>query len=318
MNKISVLDHGHVYEYKEKPSDLTPVNAARVSFHVKSEKLTDKDRNLIRYLYTHRHWTPFGHARFLYEVDSLKQTDPIYLAQFSSLPGVELSSDGNILYASLSLYHILQTGGMLLNSLHQEDFATSILVSKNENHNPLAWINQCIDLKPAAWHMAPELEPLTLVIKAPVFVRTQMFKHKYGIVENEVSRRYVRSEPEFYCPTVLREIPSNGIKQGSGADFVDEQINRVYDDAVLSTLGAYTYMLKKNVAPEMARSVLSQAMYTEWYWTGSLKAFARACRQRLDPHAQKETRDYAEAIKTIILGEQKIPRSIVFSDLLTR
>ena len=59
-------------------------------------------------------------------------------------------------------------------------------------------------------------------------------------------------------------------------------------------------LLAKGVAPEQARSVLPQGTYTEWWWTGSLSAFARVYSQRIDPHAQWEVRQYAQAIYDII------------------
>jgi thymidylate synthase (FAD) len=59
---------------------------------------------------------------------------------------------------------------------------------------------------------------------------------------------------------------------------------------------AYNDLLEAGVAPEQARMVLPQNTMTEWYWSGSLMAFARVCKQRLDPHAQAETREVAEGI----------------------
>ena len=50
-------------------------------------------------------------------------------------------------------------------------------------------------------------------------------------------------------------------------------------------------MLEKGVCPEQARMVLPQNVFTEWYWTGSLYAFARVCNLRCQSDAQKETRD---------------------------
>ena len=67
-------------------------------------------------------------------------------------------------------------------------------------------------------HWTPFAHPqITLRVKAPVSIRTQMFKHKQGFVENEISRRYVSFEPEFYYPSWRGE-PTDGAKQGS-SDF---------------------------------------------------------------------------------------------------
>ena len=148
-------------------------------------------------------------------------------------------------------------------------------------------------------HWTPFSHPqICLRIKAPIFVRTQLFKHKVGFTENEVSRRYVDDKPEFYTPSAWRGRPTTS-KQGSSEEVIEvspEWIESLYDDIY----EAYYTLLESGVAPEQARMVLPQSMYTEWYWTGSLAAYARMCKQRLDSHAQEETRDVAKEISNII------------------
>ena len=150
-------------------------------------------------------------------------------------------------------------------------------------------------------HWTPFAHPqITLRIKAPISVRTQFFKHKQGFVENEISRRYVSYTPEFYTPK-WRGKPTNGAKQGS-EDFIQLSImdEKNFLDAVQHCINSYDRLLENGVAPEQARFVLPQGMYTEWYWTGSLAAYARFYKQRIDPHAQWEIRQYAEAVGNII------------------
>ena len=150
-------------------------------------------------------------------------------------------------------------------------------------------------------HWTPFAHPqITLRIKAPISIRTQMFKHKQGFVENEISRRYVSYEPEFYIPH-WRGKPTNGAKQGS-EDFIgiDTETEKGYDNALRLCLYNYNELLRNGVAPEQARFVLPQGMYTEWYWTGSLAAYARFYKQRIDDHAQWEVRQYADAIGKVI------------------
>jgi thymidylate synthase (FAD) len=220
VNKVNVLDAGFVELVDYMGSDLSVVNAARVSFNKESSwdsephwsgsqerKLSAKDSKLIRYLAEHKHWTPFAH-----------------------------------------------TG-------------------------------------------------ITLRIKAPISIRTQLFKHKVGFVENEISRRYVSYEPDLYYP-YFRGKPSNGAKQGSD-DFitdpkVKEIIDKKYRDVAEQSITIYDELLEAGVAPEQARFVLPQGVYTEWWWTGSLSAYARVYTQRIDPHAQWEVREYARAIGEII------------------
>lgn len=137
-------------------------------------------------------------------------------------------------------------------------------------------------------------------IKAPIFVARQLGKHQVGLVWNEVSRRYVDDKPEFYIPSEWR-IRADNVKQGSSTEtFDDEAVDGWLQgqvDYFMRHAGMlYANLLAMNIAPEMARVILPQNMYTTWVWSGSLAAFARVCKLRLDPHTQYETRLVAEQI----------------------
>lgn len=191
--------------------DLSVVNAARVSFHKESEwdgernqygmlidpRLSVADQRLIRYLASHKHFSPFNHAF------------------------------------------------------------------------------------------------LSFRVKAPIFVARQLVKHKF-LPWNEVSRRYVDDEPEFYFPEHWRAKAEN-VKQGSGEHIQDKfeslQAKTVCEDAV----SVYNDLLK-TVAPEQARMVLPQNTITEWIWSGTLGAFCDMLRLRLDPHTQYESQLVAQKI----------------------
>jgi thymidylate synthase (FAD) len=150
-------------------------------------------------------------------------------------------------------------------------------------------------------HWTPFAHPqITLRIKAPISIRTQFFKHKQGFVENEISRRYVSFEPEFYNPS-WRGKPEGSAKQGS-EDFIALSSDAIfsYKKVLETSVECYNKLLDSGVAAEQARFALPQSMYTEWYWTGSLAAYARFYKQRSDSHAQWEIRKYAEAIGEII------------------
>jgi thymidylate synthase (FAD) len=178
-------------------SDLSVVNAARVSFHKVSSELKDGDTKLINYLAKHKHFSPFNHAFISFR------------------------------------------------------------------------------------------------IKAPIFVARQLVKHKF-MPWNEVSRRYVDGEPEFYFPDYYRARATN-VKQGSS----DEPVEDVTAAAAASTfnsLKAYNLLLERGVAPEQARMVLPQNMMTEWIWSGTLGAYADMLKLRLDPHTQYESRIVANRI----------------------
>ena len=207
-------------------TDLTVVNAARVSFDKESEwevnhsvrkELSSKDAALIRYLAKHDHFTPFTHCM------------------------------------------------------------------------------------------------ITLRETVPIFVARQRFKHTIGFSYNEVSRRYVDDTPEFYLPDLWR-FKADNVKQGShytgltsqevnGKLRDKEEVNglilspeEIYDDC----LKTYKQLLSIGVCAEQARMVLPQSMYTSYYVTGSLSAFARAYKLRIDKHAQKEIQELAESWNNII------------------
>ena len=196
-------------------SDLTVVNAARVSFNKKKEKFEEGDEKLIKYLAVHGHWTPFGHPQLQFR------------------------------------------------------------------------------------------------IKAPIFVARQLVKHQVGLVWNEVSRRYVDYIPDFYIleENNWRKRPQNK-KQGSSTEIARLETNLLRRIKVLHQEALELYQLLVNdneVAPELARIILPQSMYTEWYWTGSLYAFARICNLRLADDAQEETRYVAQLISD--LTEKQFPIS---------
>lgn len=207
-------------------TDLTVVNAARVSFDKESEwevnhsvrkELSSKDAALIRYLAKHDHFTPFTHCM------------------------------------------------------------------------------------------------ITLRETVPIFVARQRFKHTIGFSYNEVSRRYVDDTPEFYLPDLWR-FKADNVKQGSHyTGLTSQEVNgklrdkeeanglimspeEIYDDC----LKTYKQLLSIGVCAEQARMVLPQSMYTSYYVTGSLSAFARAYKLRIDKHAQKEIQELAESWNNII------------------
>ena len=192
-------------------TDLTVVNAARVSFGKKKEKFEEGDEKLIGYLAEHNHWSPFAHC-------------------------------------SLQFH-----------------------------------------------------------IKAPIFVARQLVKHQVGLVWNEISRRYVDTEPEFYEVDKWRGKPVDK-KQGSDGE-IEKQDSCTISQSVAQNhaINAYQNLLLAGVAPEQARMVLPQSLMTEWYWSGTLYAFARVCNLRCAEDAQYETRLVANKID--IICKEKFPIS---------
>ena len=152
--------------------------------------------------------------------------------------------------------------------------------------------------------MTPFFHPqIQFRIRMPIFIARQWFKHTVGFSRNEISRRYISSKPECWIPTSLREKDENK-KQGSRDTFEDkpleEKLLGIMQDAIELGLSTYDQLIESGVAPEIARSVLPQSMYTEFIETGSLAAYARLYKLRTTPDAQKEIRDYAEEIGKVM------------------
>jgi thymidylate synthase (FAD) len=136
-------------------------------------------------------------------------------------------------------------------------------------------------------------------IKAPIFVARQLAKHQVGLVWNEISYRYVKAEQSYWKPMSFRK-DDKAIKQGSGkvglSGLKKSMADCIYRSAIQTSQVAYETLLGMGVSKEQARAVLPTAINTEWYWTGSVLAFARVCNLRLDKHAQEETREIAQQI----------------------
>ena len=132
-------------------------------------------------------------------------------------------------------------------------------------------------------------------VKAPIFVARQLVKHKF-LRWNEISRRYVDDEPEFYVPDTWRGRSADK-KQGSeGVVNLGELDQCIVDDYPYMALTAYKALLNSGVCPEQARMELPQSTMTEWIWSGSLDAFSDMCNLRCKPDTQAETREVANQI----------------------
>jgi thymidylate synthase (FAD) len=130
-------------------------------------------------------------------------------------------------------------------------------------------------------------------VKAPVFVARQLVKHKF-LRWNEISRRYVDSEPEFYVPDVWRGRSEDKKQGSSGKITVSSDLAR---NMAESAKKDYEYLLDLGICPEQARMVLPQSMMTEWYWSGSLDAFSDMCLLRCSSDTQIETQEVANQIR---------------------
>lgn len=160
-------------------------------------------------------------------------------------------------------------------------------------------------------HTSPfEMVVFKFHVKLPIFVARQWIRHRTGSF-NEVSARYSVLPDEFYIPNE-EDITTQDVKNRQGrtseqvvdanaARFIIEQHSRM-------AYTTYQHLLEMGVARELARMVLPLNIYTEWYWQVNLKNLLDFLRLRLDPHAQKEFRDYGAAILEII--KPSVPATI--------
>jgi len=141
---------------------------------------------------------------------------------------------------------------------------------------------------------------VSMRFSAPIFISRQFVKHQVGFAWNEVSRRYVTTNIEFFVPETWRGAPANR-KQGSDLSkqtpvWGNVEALQAYTQSVGSALDQYEHLLAEGVCPEQARSVLPLSMMTEWIWTGSLMAWRRFYDLRGDEHAQAECWPYADTV----------------------
>lgn len=151
-------------------------------------------------------------------------------------------------------------------------------------------------------HISPFFHPQARFrLKMPIWMAREWFRHTVGFARNEVSRRYVDELPTFHVPDEIRTRAPNK-KQGSNDDVHpdNEILRKMMIDDCTNAVSTYTLLLGQGVCPEQARMVLPQNMMTEFIETGSLAAYARLVKLRTSPDAQKEIRDLAEDISTLL------------------
>lgn len=151
-------------------------------------------------------------------------------------------------------------------------------------------------------HWLPFRHPtVTLRCKAPMFVARQLGKHQTGFSWSEESRRYIKTEPEFYWPDKWRKAATN-VKQGSSDEaFVGKDEDNpltIVEEAV----SWYNRMLEQGMAPEQARMILPQNMMINWVWTGTLLAWGHMVKQRTDSHTQRETQEFAHKVSDVMVS----------------
>ncbi len=147
---------------------------------------------------------------------------------------------------------------------------------------------------------------VTLHIRMPIAIARQWYRHTVGFTRNEMSRRYVKTTPTFFMPKFWREADEN-VKQGSKSIPVEKnyEVNDIVMNFHQQARNLYDRLINEyKVCPEQARFILPQSLYTEFYETASLYAYARLYGLRANEdgsnHAQKEIEMYAKAVGEIL------------------
>lgn len=159
---------------------------------------------------------------------------------------------------------------------------------------------------------------LSIRVAVPIFLARQLVKHQIGLCWNEESRRYIDDDIALYIPEIVHSRPEGSIKQGSGGVHTSNHI-KCTDDYHCTALEAiqlsseqavmnYYELIEKNVAPEEARMILPLNSMTHYVWSGSLMAFLRVVKQRVDPHAQLAAQEFANKLLPIL--KDKFPESV--------
>jgi thymidylate synthase (FAD) len=210
-----------------------------------------------------------------------------------------------------------ESEGVLAWKQETEDMTSPVRVPTQQDERLIRYLAKHKHISPFGHAFA------SFHVKAPIFVARQLVKHSF-LRWNEISRRYVDEEPEFYVPDNWRE-KSEDKKQGSGKGFVNtlpqndledyaedkayladywetDTTRYVFDNVYHNSLFVYKEMLEAGGSPEQARMVLPQSAMTEWWWSGSLDAFARMCNLRCATDTQYETRIVADQISKV-MGE---------------
>lgn len=297
-------------------SDDGVADAARVSMAKQASNFTSEENaKLMRYLAGAKHWSPYGHQRDIFRVsiedeDWLKFLENAQLAGFSFYRGIDENLERErYVYLSGSLWAWYENLGWLPREVREDIiFALGVkypVASKifwpqgvTPEHIRGGYASLANHLPVSI--LTAGVHYLTFRLKGPISLARQLVKHQVHLCWNEESRRYIIEPVEFYQPELRARAPK--IKQGSKDELIDR--HELYDEDVRlhyqECAMLYERLLEANVAPECARNVLPIGSVTNWVWTGSLTAWHRVCRQRMDGHAQKEAQFVAGQINDAI------------------
>jgi len=135
----------------------------------------------------------------------------------------------------------------------------------------------------------------TFVLKVPLFVRSQIMRHR-TFSYNEVSRRYTSEQIDFWKPDTMRGQAKDNLQCSDGV-VESSEADSIFKIATEFSFASYQQLIEAGVSREIARGVLPQSTYTTFYMTGNLHNWIKFIKLRDHEHAQPETRDIAQQIK---------------------
>jgi thymidylate synthase (FAD) len=308
--------------------DLTVVNAARVSMHkIHTEIDPKRDPGLINYLAKHNHWTPFSHVQVMLRrcmsvsdyIDwCITSADEQFVRVISQKAVMGTNNPSIQFFERGSMYAFLKHG--IVTDKMKENCPLSVSAFGLSDARTDGYLDSVFWKEDVSEYLAkpndefwtytfdkPEdinkLKVASFRIKMPIFVARQWYKHQIQFTRNEVSRRYVSDSPEYFYPSGWR-LSAENVKQGSSdEEHVHSGAMSMYvEERTRGTDEQYKELMREeSICPEQARMILPQSMYTEFVETASYRAYERLVKLRIDPHAQKEVRDYGHAINNAII-----------------
>jgi len=299
-------------------SDQRSVRCARVSFGKDEQTDPERDKKLLRYLYRHKHASPFEHN--IIAIETSREEWLNLLAKIDN-PTVQIYHAGNFMWLNLrnainsmeffsnevsdklkeafpATWSIVERGGDIGDEeLSTLPYSTDRVFLQEKTETSSGWIGLVDKLE-----LGTDMDYYTFIVECPLFVARQWHRHRFGSY-NEISRRYTAYDIRFYIPEVLRKQAKSN-KQASLEEPVEEPYHSEFLEDIKrlteESYSLYERMTKKEVAKELARGILPQFMKTRYYWTVPRIALDNFITLRTHEGAQKEIREFAEAIKDMV------------------
>lgn len=295
---MSIFTNKSTVERINLDGELGVINSARISFDNWKTKLDAKDLKLIKYLKDHNHKSPFFHPQIICLFADKEDVNELLLNEYDKdlFAGIEICGE----YVRFSMYSYERLKNKLPNHA----------IIPNPNNEELNELIAEYGLKKAT-----TIPYLSFRVSCPIFVRNQLDRHRVGFAFNEVSRRYVNTEPQFWNSKKWRKQSKDNKQASIENEFVEEkevfsqslkyfdistrkvdkdyQVHFDYNLIIALQNDWYKENLENGMCKEQARAILPLSTFTSFVWTGSLEDYARIYNERVSPLAQIETKEIA-------------------------